>query len=87
MVSYSLDLSELKNVKAFSTNLESTSQVFAYGHDLFFQKVNPDKAFDIIDDEFPFTLLFLGIAALYAVDYAIKTYMKDRADRKVFLLG
>lgn len=36
MVSYSLDITELRNVKAFDTKLESTSQVFAYGHDLFF---------------------------------------------------
>lgn len=87
MVSYSLDLSELRNVRAFDTKLESTSQVFAYGHDLFFQKVNPDKEFDIIDDDFPFALLFLGIAALYTADFAAKTYMKDRADRKTFLTG
>lgn len=36
MVSYSLDITELRNVMAFDTKLESTSQVFAYGHDLFF---------------------------------------------------
>jgi len=31
--------------------------------------------------------MFLGIVALYAADFAAKKYMKDRADRKVFLLG
>jgi len=85
MISYNLDLSELNNVMAFSTMLESTSQVFAYGHDLFFMRVNPDKQFDLLEEDFPFALLFAGIAALYVADFAAKTYMKDRSDRKNFL--
>lgn len=42
-ITYDLALSGLTEVMTFTTNLESTSQVFAYGHDLFMTRVNPDK--------------------------------------------
>jgi len=85
MVSYNVELSEIRSVKAFSTKLESTSQVFAFGHDLYFTRVSPEKQFDLLEEDFPYALMFIGIIGLYVADFAFKTYMKDRNDRKVFL--
>jgi hypothetical protein len=47
-ISYEVDLANLKNLITFSTKLESTSGVLAYGHDIFFMRVNPEGSFDAL---------------------------------------
>jgi hypothetical protein len=41
-MSYDLEILGVTKVQTFSTRLESTSQVFVYGHDLFLARTQPD---------------------------------------------
>lgn len=50
-------LSGLERVKVIETKFESTSLVVAYGRDIFVTKVQPDNTFDLLTDDFNFTLL------------------------------
>jgi hypothetical protein len=75
-VTYDLSLTNLTDVITFKTNLESTSQVFAYGHDLFMSRVNPNKQFDLLQEDFPYSLMFLGIFALIVFNIGLRLYMK-----------
>ena len=65
-LTYDLQLTNLDKIQTFSSRLESTTQVFAYGHDLFLARVKPDGSFDLLDEEFNFTLLF-GVIGLILV--------------------
>ena len=47
-LSYGLNLVDLKKVKAFPTRLESTTQIVAYGFDIFFVRVSPESNFDLL---------------------------------------
>jgi hypothetical protein len=47
-LTYDLNLIGLKDVKAFPTRLESTTQVLAYGFDIFFMRVSPENNFDLL---------------------------------------
>jgi len=51
-LSYHLEFTSLDEIATFPSELESTSLVLAYGHDLFFTKVQPDNPFDILDEDF-----------------------------------
>jgi hypothetical protein len=42
-ISYGLNLLHLKEIKAFPTRLESTSQVLTYGFDVFFMRISPEN--------------------------------------------
>lgn len=84
-VSYDLILSGMTNVVTFATNLESTSQVFAYGHDLFMVRVNPDRQYDLLQEDFPYSLLFVGIGGLILFNVFMRQYMKSHQARNTFL--
>jgi hypothetical protein len=44
-ISYEIELANLRNVISFSTKLESTSAVLAFGHDLFYARVTPEHEY------------------------------------------
>lgn len=44
--------------------LESTSLVFAYGHDMFFTRIAPSNTFDVLSEGFNKAQLVLTIAGL-----------------------
>ena len=85
-ISYDLPLVGLENLYTFSTRLESTSQVLAYGHDLFLARISPDNKFDMIDEEFNYSLLFLVIAALVGANYMFRKYLNTQNAKKLFLV-
>ncbi|KAI9713682.1 MAG: hypothetical protein M1828_001371 [Chrysothrix sp. TS-e1954] len=58
------ELQDVKNMMTTPTGLESTSLVFAYGHDLFGTKVSPSFAFDILGSSFNKVQLILTVVAL-----------------------
>ena len=76
----------MDKLRTFSTRLESTSQVLSYGHDLFLARISPDKKYDMIDEEFNYALLFAAIAGLIVATFALRKFMKSKADRQKFLL-
>lgn len=86
-LSYGLDLTDLQEIKAFPTRLESTSQVLAYGHDMFFTRVSPENNFDLLQENFNYTMLFLFIAGLAATTYMVKRHVTSKAKRTQFLLA
>jgi len=85
-LNYDLRLTGISQLRAFPTRLESTSQVLAYGHDLFLVRVTPDKKFDMIDEEFPYALLFLAIGGLMVAVFMVRKWIQSQADGKKFLL-
>ena len=83
---YDLNLVGIDHMTTFSTKLESTSQVFAYGHDLFLSRIRPDNKYDMIDEDFNYALLFLAIVGLFATNYALSKYLKSEKSKKEFLI-
>lgn len=53
-------------------NLESTSLMLAYGLDLFFARIQPNKAFDSLQDDFPYAFLVFITVMLTAAVFAFK---------------
>ena len=84
-LSYDLELFGLENLQTFGTRLESTTQVFVYGHDLFFARTKPDMGFDLLDEDFNFYALFAFITALIVGDYLFSKFLKKQALIKSFL--
>lgn len=85
-LTYDLPLVGLNKMCTFSTKLESTSQVFAYGHDLFLSRMRPDNKFDMIDEDFNYALLFLGIIGLFVANFMLSKYLKSEKSKKEFLI-
>ena len=85
-LTYDLNLVGIDHMTTFSTKLESTSQVFAYGHDLFLSRIRPDNKYDMIDEDFNYALLFLAIVGLFATNYALSKYLKSEKSKKEFLI-
>mmetsp|Transcript_21772 Transcript_21772/g.15599 ORF Transcript_21772/g.15599 Transcript_21772/m.15599 type:complete len:187 (+) Transcript_21772:977-1537(+) len=84
-LSYDLILLNLKDIKVFRTRLESTSQVFVYGHDLFMTLMTPDNKFDMVQEDFNFKLLFAAIIGLIIGNFALIKYKNSKEATKVFL--
>lgn len=57
-------LSGIEKVKVIDTKFESTSLVVAYGKDVFMTKIQPDNTFDLLNDDFNFTLLAIMSVAI-----------------------
>ena len=85
-LTYGMNLIGLKSIKAFPTRLESSSQVLAYGFDLFFVRVSPDSAFDLLQENFNFTLLFTFIGGLFVTLLMVKAYIEARTKHNNFLI-
>ena len=85
-LSYNLPIVDLTRMYSFPTRLESTSQIFAYGHDLFLVRIRPDNRFDMIDEEFNYSLLFLAIGGLIVGNNFIQSYIKAQRVRGEFLV-
>lgn len=83
--SYNQQLIGMSNVLTFSTRLESTSVVFAYGHDLFMARVRPDGQFDILQEDFKFELLFAFIGFLIIGNFALARFTQRQSKKKAFL--
>jgi ER membrane protein complex subunit 1 len=75
----------LQKLISFTTRLESTSQVFAYGHDLFLARIMPDNGYDLLDESFSYVGLFAFIILLIVGDFALSRYLKTLATQKAFL--
>jgi len=85
-ISYDLQLVDLRNIVAFPTRLESTSAVLAFGHDIFYARINPESNFDRLHEGFKAPLLFGTIAGLILALYAATVYVKSSEAKEQFLL-
>jgi outer membrane protein assembly factor BamB len=79
ILSYNHTISNLRAIRAVPADLESTSLVLAYGIDLFFIRVTPSKAFDVLDDQFNYAGLMLTVVIL-VVAAAICCYIVKKKD-------
>lgn len=85
-LSYGLELIDLKEIKAFPTRLESTSQVLAYGFDVFFTRVSPEGNFDLLQENFNYAMLFLFIAGLAITTVFVNRHVNKKTRNTNFLL-
>lgn len=85
-LSYGLNLLHLKEIKAFPTRLESTSQVLTYGFDVFFMRISPENTFDLLQEYFNYTLLFLFIGGLALSTLLIRNYVQKQKRQNTFML-
>lgn len=53
-----------QHIESVPTGLESSSHILAYGVDIFYTKVQPEKAFDSLEEDFAFAFLVLTIVAM-----------------------
>lgn len=65
-------LNFLAGIATAPANLESTSLMLAYGLDLFFARIQPNKAFDSLQDDFPYAFLVFITLMLTAAVFAFK---------------
>jgi hypothetical protein len=72
----------MQKIQTFPTRLESTTQVFAYGHDLFLGRVKPDGTFDLLDEEFNYTLLFAFIGFLLVANVFAAQMQKKETSKQ-----
>ena len=84
-ITYDLKLVGLESLISFTSRLESTAQVFAYGHDLFLARTMPDNGYDLLDESFSYVGLFAFIVLLIVGDFALSRYLKTVASKKSFL--
>ena len=80
-----LKLIDLKDIMAFPTRLESTTMILAYGFDTFFMRVSPENNFDLLQEGFNYSLLFLFTAGLAITLYMVKRYQRNSAQSQKFL--
>jgi hypothetical protein len=63
--SYGQDVMGIHTILSAPTALESTSIVFAFGHDMFLTKRAPSKEFDVLSESFGYQTLLLTILVLF----------------------
>ncbi len=68
----------IKDVLSSPSLLESTSVVFAYGHDIFGTSVTPSMAFDVLGKGFNKGQLMLTVFALGAGTMALRPFVRRR---------
>ncbi len=77
-ISYGLNLLHQKEIKAFPKRLASTSQVLTYVFDVFFMKITPENQFELLQEYFNYTLLFLFIAGLALSVLLVRNYVSKQ---------
>ena len=85
-ISYGLPLVNLTTVKTFPTRLESTTQVLSYGFDMFFVRISPEMTFDLLQESFNYTLLFVFIAGLALATVLVRNYAIKTKRQNNFLM-
>jgi len=78
-------LTDLKEVKSFATRFESTTEILAFGFDIFCTKLSPENNFDLLQENFNYTLLFLFIGGLAIGAIIIKNIVKGKTNKNNFL--
>ncbi|KDO31298.1 hypothetical protein SPRG_03914 [Saprolegnia parasitica CBS 223.65] len=72
MVSHNQTLQKLEAIVSAPANLESTSLTFAFGLDLYYVRLAPANAFDVLPSDFNYELLLLLIAGFVGGAYGTK---------------
>ena len=78
LLTHSREVLGVKKVISTPSLLESTSLVFAFGHDIFGTKVSPSGAFDILNKTFNKAQLLLTVVALAAGTGALAPMVRKK---------
>jgi hypothetical protein len=76
-INYNRTISNLRRIHVSATGLESTCLVLACGLDLFFTRVTPSKQFDLLAEDFDYTLIAAVVVGLVAGTIAL-SYLSRR---------
>eukprot|EP00210_Caulerpa_lentillifera_P003252 g3104.t1 len=76
-VSYNHIIMGLKEVITAPTGLESTSHVFSFGLDLYYVRLQPERGFDTLDEDFNFGFLILTLLAMIIVSLICRKLVQD----------
>ncbi|XP_077289149.1 ER membrane protein complex subunit 1 isoform X2 [Arctopsyche grandis] len=79
VINYNQTVLGVKHMYTSPSGLESTCLVFAYGLDLFYTRVAPSKTFDLLKEDFDYSLIVIVLILLIVSSYAAKRF----ASRKV----
>ena len=77
-LTHSREVMGIKKVMASPSLLESTSVVFAYGHDVFGTQITPSMAFDVLGKGFNKLQLVLTVVALAVGVMAIRPLVRKK---------
>lgn len=66
VLSYTLDVRNVRAITTSRTTIESTTLIFARGLDLFFTRRMPSKSFDVLGEEFSRGMLLMLMGSLAA---------------------
>lgn len=75
-LSHSREVVGIKHISTVPTLLESTSTVFAYGHDIFGTQIAPSQTFDVLGKNFNKVQLVLTVIALYLGVLALRPLVR-----------
>ena len=59
--------------------------MFAFGHDLFLARIKPDNRYDMLDENFNYSLLGGFIVFLFCANFLFSKYLKKQASKNAFL--
>lgn len=77
-LSYNRSIAGLRDIRAVPAGgLESTSLVFAYGIDIFFCRRAPSNTFDMLPEDFQYSMLLVTIAGL-----TVAVFMASMASKR-----
>ena len=74
-LSYWRNLVDPHTILTFPTRLESTTLILTLGKDLYLSRLAPENGFDLLQEDFSYGLLFVGILALTFSGYFLKGYI------------
>ncbi|XP_049871147.1 ER membrane protein complex subunit 1 [Pectinophora gossypiella] len=83
VINYNQTVLKVRAIYTAPAGLESTSLVLATGLDLFYTRVAPSKTFDLLKDDFDYSLISIVLAALVVATYSTKYF----ASRKLLKMA
>lgn len=83
-ITYNQSILGVRAIKTSPSGLESTSLVFAYGIDLFYSRVTPSGAFDVLKDDFDYVLIFIVMVSLILATFLAKKIWRRSSIRQAW---
>jgi hypothetical protein len=78
IVSYNKTIHSIDRIVSSPSNLESTAHVFVQGLDLFYTRVSPSLAYDLLNEDFSYVLLLATVAGLMVVTLIARWYASKK---------
>ncbi|GLD92016.1 hypothetical protein PINS_up000549 [Pythium insidiosum] len=79
MITYNQTIANVKSISTTPVELESTTLVFAHGLDLFYVRLAPANAFDVLPLDFNYELLVLLCLTFFGANVLAKTLAQRKA--------